>query len=141
MPTAIEPEEVIRALSGRSLLFGAHVSGIVSGAVYRIVYGVVHAYDPVEGTEHARHCTSKGIVPAGRHKGDERMDSEMNGSAARRGEGRSAHEVAVSHERHTRDGNGRDDRLYELAARITERDRASVDSFTFHRRHLVFDFN
>ena len=48
---------------------GHNVSGIVSGAVYGVVLGVVHADDPVEGVEHARHCTSRGIVAAGRHKG------------------------------------------------------------------------
>ena len=61
------------------------------------------------------------------------MDSEMNGSAARRGEGRSGHEVVVSHVGRARDGKSRDDRLYELAARITERDRAICRLLHEHR--------
>ena len=71
------------------------------------------------------------------------MELEMNGSAARRGEGRSGHEVVVSHvgrarevrgrEGRTRDGSARDDRLYELAARITERDRAICRLLHEHR--------
>ena len=61
------------------------------------------------------------------------MDSEMNGSAARRGEGRSGHEVVVSRVPPARDGKSRDDRLYELAARITERDRAICRLLHEHR--------
>jgi hypothetical protein len=61
------------------------------------------------------------------------MDSEMNGKAARRGEGRSAHEVIVSGVPPARDGKSRDDRLYELAARITERDRAICRLLHEHR--------
>jgi len=51
-----------------------------------------------------------------------RMDSELNGKAGRRGEGRSA-----------RDRNTWDDRLLELAGRITERDRTICRLLYEHR--------
>ena len=61
------------------------------------------------------------------------MDSKLNGKAARRGEGRSAQGVAVTHQRRTRVARTRDDRLYELAGRITERDRSICRLLHEHR--------
>ncbi len=59
--------------------------------------------------------------------------SDMSGNAAHRGEDRIRHS-AVS----DRDGSTRDDRLYELAARITERDRAICRLLFEHRVLTTF---
>ena len=61
------------------------------------------------------------------------MDSELSGSAAGRGEGRSARELIVSRAAPARDRNGWDDRLLDLAGRITERDRTICRLLYEHR--------
>jgi hypothetical protein len=93
---------------------------------------------PVEGVEHARHRTSKGIVQASRLKGDIRMDLEMNGKAARRGEVRSAQKGVVSRDLPARDRKNWDDRLFELAGRITDRDRLICRLLYEHRVLTTF---
>ncbi len=59
--------------------------------------------------------------------------SEVSGNAAHRGEDRIRHSALSA-----RDGNARDDRLYELAARITERDRAICRLLFDHRVLTTF---